>query len=140
MVLLGGGLLSFTFISVDGSYFADLFPGFLLTGVGLGFSFVPVSIAALAGIEPQEAGLASGLINTTQQIGGALGVAILTTVATTRSENLIADGRSQPDAFTSGYSLAFWVGVAFAAASLVATLVLLRRQELQAAPAGAPIG
>ena len=68
-----GGLLWFTQISTDGTYFADLFGGFMLVGIGLGFSFVPVSIAALAGIPPREAGLASGLINTSQQIGGALG-------------------------------------------------------------------
>lgn len=140
MALLAFGLGYFTQISVDGTYFGDLFAGFLMIGVGLGFSFVPISIAALAGVEPQEAGLASGLINTSQQIGGALGVAILTTVSTSRTESLIAGGEEAPAAFTSGYSLAFWVGAAFAVASLAATLVLLRRSELQATPMGAPIG
>ena len=72
-LVLVAGLFLFTFISVDGAYWVDLFPGFLLVGIGLGFAFVPVSIAALAGIKPFEAGLASGLINTSQQIGGALG-------------------------------------------------------------------
>ena len=99
-----GGLLWFTQISIDGTYFADLFGGFMLIGVGLGFAFVPVSIAALAGIPPREAGLASGLINTSQQIGGALGVAILTTVATTHTDTLLADGDSQPEALTGGFS------------------------------------
>ena len=140
MALLGIGLFYFTFISVDGTYFGDLFIGFLLIGVGLGFAFVPVSIAALAGVPPQESGLASGLINTSQQIGGALGVAILTTVATSRTENLLEDGEPQASAFVSGYSLAFWVGVAFAAVSLVATLLMLRSRELKVAPAGAPVG
>ncbi|MCL4288859.1 MAG: MFS transporter [Thermoleophilia bacterium] len=140
MILLAGGLLYFTQISVDGSYAADLLPGFILVGVGLGFAFVPVSIAALAGVPPIEAGLASGLINTSQQIGGALGVAILTTVSTTRTEGLLADGVDPATAFTEGFSLAFWVGVAFAAASFLATLVALRRDELQAVPAGAPVG
>ena len=83
MATILGGLLWFTQISVNGTYSADLLGGFLLIGVGLGFSFVPVSIAALAGVTQQDAGLASGLINTSQQIGGALGVAILTTVSTT---------------------------------------------------------
>ena len=138
MVMLAGGLLYFTQISVDGSYAADLLPGFLLVGVGLGFAFVPVSIAALPGVPPIEAGLASGLINTSQQIGGALGVAILTTVSTTRTEGLLADGADSAAALTEGFSLAFWVGVAFAAASFFATLVALRRDELQAVPAGAP--
>jgi EmrB/QacA subfamily drug resistance transporter len=140
MLLLAGGLFYFTQISVDGSYVVDLLPGFLLIGVGLGFSFVPISIAALAGVPPIEAGLASGLINTSQQIGGALGVAILTTVATTRTDSLLGVGTDTPQALTEGFSLAFWVGVAFAGASLAATLIVLKREELKAAPAGAPAG
>jgi hypothetical protein len=138
--LVGGGLIYFTQISVNGSYVSDLLPGFLLLGIGLGFSFVPISIAALSGIEPREAGLASGLINTSQQIGGALGVAILTTVATTRTENLISEGTPQPNALTDGFSLAFWVAAGFAAISIIATLVAIKRSDLQAAPAGAPVG
>ena len=142
MVLLGLGLLYFTQISVDGTYVDDLLQGFLLVGVGLGFSFVPVSIAALAGVTPQEAGLASGLINTSQQVGGALGVAILTTVAVTRTENLTTKGTDRAEALTSGFGLAFWVGLLFAVISLVATLLMLREKDLkQAAAAGhAPVG
>src|SRR5438094_6472038 len=90
MTSLTAGLLYFTQVSVDGSYLGDLLPGFLLIAVGLGFSFVPISIAALAGIEPHEAGLASGLINTTQQIGGAVGIAALSTIATTRTTDALA--------------------------------------------------
>jgi EmrB/QacA subfamily drug resistance transporter len=140
MALLGGGLVYFTQISPNGSYVSDLLPGFLLTGVGLGFAFVPVSIAALGGIEPHEAGLASGLINTSQQIGGALGVAILTTISTTRTSNLLNDGVPAPSAYSQGWSLAFWVAAGFAAASIVATMVLLRSRELQAEPATVPAG
>jgi EmrB/QacA subfamily drug resistance transporter len=138
MLLLAGGLLYFTQISVDGSYLSDLLIGFLLIGVGLGFSFVPISIAALAGVPPIEAGLASGLINTSQQIGGALGVAILTTVATTKTEDVLAQGADQAVALTDGFSLAFWVGVGFAVISLIATLIALKRTDLQVAPAGSP--
>ena len=137
MVLLGAGLLYFTQISVDGTYVGDLLPGFLLVGVGLGFSFVPVSIAALAGVKPHEAGLASGLINTSQQIGGALGVAILTTVAVTRAENQIGGGTEARVAFRSGYGLAFWGGLLFAVVSLVATFLMLRGKDLSA-PAASP--
>jgi EmrB/QacA subfamily drug resistance transporter len=140
MALLAGGLLYFTQISVDGTYSGDLLIGFLLIGVGLGFAFVPVSIAALAGVPPIEAGLASGLINTTQQIGGALGVAILTTVSTTRSENLLEDNVATPVALTDGFSLAFWVGVAFAGISILATLLAIKRSDLQAQPAAASAG
>jgi EmrB/QacA subfamily drug resistance transporter len=136
LLLLGVGLILFTQVSVDGTYVADLLPGFILVGVGLGFSFVPVSIAALAGVAGHEAGLASGLINTSQQIGGALGLAILTTVSTTRTDNLTAAGQ-QPslDALVSGYSIAFWVAVGFAAISLATTLLILKRQDLVSAPA-----
>jgi len=132
MALLAGGLAYFTQISVGGSYFGDLFIGFLLIGVGMGFAFVPISIAALAGVEDREAGLASGLINTNQQVGGALGLAILITVATTRTDNLLADGVARPEAFTQGFTLAFWVGAAFALVGLVATVVVLRREDLRA--------
>jgi len=132
MVLLGIGMVFFTQVSVGGSYVGDLLPGFLLIGVGMGFSFVPISIAALAGITSTEAGLASGLINTSQQIGGALGIAILATVSTTRTENLLADGGERAGALTGGYSIAFWVAAAFAVVSLAATIAVLRRDDLAA--------
>jgi EmrB/QacA subfamily drug resistance transporter len=139
MILLAGGLLWFTQVSVDGTYAVDLLPGFLLIGVGLGFSFVPVSIAALAGVTGKEAGLASGLINTTQQIGGALGLAILATVSNTVTDNRLAERVDRPTALTDGFALAFWVGVAFAAISLVTTIIALKREDLRldAEPAGA---
>jgi EmrB/QacA subfamily drug resistance transporter len=138
--LLGAGLIYFTQVSVGGSYVADLLPGFLLIGVGLGFSFVPVSIAALAGVTGRDAGLASGLINTSQQIGGALGLAILTTVATTHADNLLKEGQDPAHAFTSGYSLAFWAGVGFAAISVIATIFALKREDLALQPGTEPAG
>jgi EmrB/QacA subfamily drug resistance transporter len=138
--LLGAGLLYFTQVSVGGSYVADLLPGFLLIGVGLGFSFVPVSIAALAGVTGKDAGLASGLINTSQQIGGAVGLAILTTIATTHADNLLAEGKDPAHAFTSGYSLAFWAGAGFAAISILATVFALRREDLAVQPGTEPAG
>ncbi len=126
----GLGLAYFTQVTPDGSYFRELFPGLLLIGVGLGFSFVPISIAALGGITHSEAGLASGLINTSQQIGGALGLALLVTVATSRTDGLLASETARPAALTDGFSLAFWVGVAIAAVSLLATLLVIRRRDL----------
>jgi EmrB/QacA subfamily drug resistance transporter len=131
MIFLAAGLAYFTQISVNGSYFGDLFAGFILIGIGLGFSFVPVSIAALAGATSGEAGLQSGLINTNQQIGGALGLAILTTVSTTRTNDLLKTGISHAEAVTRGFSLAFWVGVGFALGGLLATLLLLKRDDLR---------
>jgi EmrB/QacA subfamily drug resistance transporter len=131
LLLLAGGLVYYTQLPVNGSYFANLFPGFLLTGVGLGFAFVPVSIAALSGITSREAGLASGLITTSQQIGGGIGLAILTSVSTTRTNNLLASGVAAPTALTDGFRLAFWVGAGFALAGVAATLILLRRVDVR---------
>jgi EmrB/QacA subfamily drug resistance transporter len=131
MAALTGGLLLFTQVSVDGSYVTDLLPGFLLVGLGLGFSFVPVSIAALAGIEPAEAGLASGLINTSQQIGGALGIAALSTIATSRTDDALASGTALNSALVEGFHGAFVAGVVIAALGVVAALTLIRRDELE---------
>jgi EmrB/QacA subfamily drug resistance transporter len=131
MAALTGGLLFFTQVSVGGSYVADLLPGFLLVGLGLGFSFVPVSIAALAGIQPSEAGLASGLINTSQQIGGALGIAALSTIASSRTDDAVAAGHSLDAALVDGFHAAFIAGVGIAALGVVAALTLIRRDELE---------
>ncbi len=138
MVTLTAGLALFTQVPVDGSYAVDLLPGFLLIGVGIGFSFVPISIAALAGIQDSEAGLASGLINTSQQIGGALGIAALSTIATTQTSDALSAGTAAPAALVDGFTAAFLAGAIFAAIGLVASLVLIRRDELSHAPASAP--
>ena len=134
MVALTSGLVYFTQVSVHGTYLSDLLPGFLLVGVGLGFSFVPISIAALAGVRSAEAGLASGLFNTTQQIGGALGIAVLSTIATSRTSHALADGTAQPSALVHGFTGAFVVGAGIAAVGIVAALTLIRRDELEQAP------
>jgi MFS family permease len=130
MVALTAGLVLFTQVSVDGSYVADLLPGFLLVGFGIGFAFVPISIAALAGIRNSEAGLASGLINTSQQIGGALGIAALSTIATTRTTDALAAGTAGPAALVDGFQAAFITGAILAAVGILASAVLIRRDEL----------
>jgi EmrB/QacA subfamily drug resistance transporter len=131
MTALAGGILYFTQISVGGSYVADLLPGFLLIGLGLGFSFVPISIAALAGIESAEAGLASGLINTSQQVGGALGIAALSTIATTRTSDALAAGSALNPALVHGFTGAFVAGVFVAGIGILAALTLIRKDELE---------
>ena len=131
MTSLAGGILYFTQISVDGSYVSDLMPGFLLIGLGLGFSFVPISIAALAGVQPAEAGLASGLINTSQQIGGALGIAALSTIATTRTSDALASGSALNPALVHGFTGAFVAGVFVAGIGILAAFFLIRRDELE---------
>ena len=137
MTMLTGGLVYFTQVSVDGTYLNDLLPGFLLIGVGIGFSFVPISIAALAGVQPAEAGLASGLINTSQQIGGALGIAALSTIATSQTSDAVASGAAVPDALVDGFTAAFLAGVIIAGLGIVAALTLIRKDELEQAPAAA---
>ena len=122
LVLVGIGLAWFTQISADGSYWADVLGPSILAGVGLGLAFVPVTIAAMSGTKREEAGLASGLINTSQQVGGALGLAILASIANSTTNNSSA---SELVALTDGFSMAFLVGAgfAFAGAALAAILI-----------------
>jgi EmrB/QacA subfamily drug resistance transporter len=130
MAFLAAGLLFFTQVSVGGSYASDLLPGFLLIAVGMGFSFVPISIAALAGVRPAEAGLASGLINTSQQIGGALGIAALSAVATSRTAADVASGTAPPFALTDGFQAAFVGGAGIAVVGVLVALLIVRRRDL----------
>ena len=130
MAILTVGLILFTQVSVDGSYAANLLPGFLIIALGMALCFVPISIAALAGVSQAEAGIASGLINTSQQIGGAVGIALLSTIAISRTENEVAAGTAVPEALTSGFQLAFWVGAGIALAGVVAALALIRQEEI----------
>lgn len=138
MTLLGVALLTFTQISVGGSYWADLFPGFLLVGVGMPFVFVPVTIAAVAGVSNDQAGLASGLINTSQQIGGALGIAVLSAIATSVTKDALTEGTAQPQALVDGFSTAMWFAAGAAFAGVVAIAVFVRRSELAAAAEPVP--
>jgi EmrB/QacA subfamily drug resistance transporter len=134
MTALSAGLLYFTQVSVGGSYVGDLLPGFLLIGVGLGFSFVPISIAALAGVHPSEAGLASGLINTSQQIGGALGIAALSAIATSTTTDRLGSGSAVSTALTDGFQSAFIGATAIALIGVLVALFAVRREDLVAAP------
>ena len=131
MSLLTIGLVYFTQVSVGGSYWADLFPGFLVIGLAIPFAFVPISIAAFAGTRPDEAGLASGLMNTSQQIGGAVGIAILSTVATSTTSDAVSSGTELPVALTDGFQAAFWVGAAIAFAGVLVSVFLVRGRDLQ---------
>jgi Major Facilitator Superfamily len=144
MVLLVAGLLWFSQVSVHGSYATDLAPGFILAGVGLGFSFVPVQIASLIGVTNDEAGIASGLINTSQQVGGALGVAVLSTITFTRYDSYLGDHGNNlaliPNALVDGFHVAFLVGAGLALIGLVATLLFIPKdvKSEQPVPAGEP--
>jgi EmrB/QacA subfamily drug resistance transporter len=131
LVLTAIGLYWFSLISPDGSYVGDiLFPA-LISAFGLGLSFVPMTIAAVAGVEPHEAGLASGLINTSQQVGGALGLAILAAIANTRTDSLTESGSSLPVALTEGFQIALLVGAGFAVLGAILALVLVDGREIE---------
>jgi EmrB/QacA subfamily drug resistance transporter len=126
LLIMALAILFYTQIPVDGHYWPDLLPSYLIFALGMAFAFVPISIAALTGVAPHQAGLASGLLNTSQQIGGAIGVAIATTIFTTQSKDLLKSGHTPADAFTSGYQDAFWALLALAVIGAVAAFVLLR--------------
>jgi Na+/melibiose symporter-like transporter len=136
-VAVVAGMLWYTQIPSHGAFAVNLLPGYLLVGFALPFTWIPVSIAALAGVKENEAGLASGLINTSQQVGGAIGVAVVSSVSLSHFNHQLKAGLQFPQAFTSGSQWAFWVMVGVAVASLIATLTLIRRDEL--APAGEPV-
>jgi EmrB/QacA subfamily drug resistance transporter len=134
MTALTAGLVYFTQVSVGGSYWTDLFPGFLLIAVGLGFSFVPISIAALAGVQPAEAGLASGLLNTSQQIGGALGIAVLSSIATSTTSAQLATGTAPAFALTDGFQDAFIAGGIVAFVGILVSIFVVRGRDLEEVP------
>jgi EmrB/QacA subfamily drug resistance transporter len=127
------GLVYFSQVSVGGGFLTDILGPSLLAAIGLGFGFVTSTIAAVAGVEEREQGLASGLINTSQQIGGALGLAVLSTIATSRTNDVMATGHSTlPNALTEGFQSAFLGGAVIAALGVVATLVLIRTRDSRA--------
>jgi EmrB/QacA subfamily drug resistance transporter len=126
------GLLWFSRVSVGGSFTADILGPSLFAAAGLGFAFVTTTIAAVSGVEENEAGLASGLINTSQQIGGALGLAVLSTIAISRTEDLAPTGAPSADALTEGFQAAFLGGAGIALLGFVLTLVLIRGSDSRA--------
>jgi EmrB/QacA subfamily drug resistance transporter len=139
MLMLAGGLVWFAQVDAGGSYISDvLFPS-IVVGFGLGLAFVSVTIAAVMGTKPDEAGLASGLINTSQQVGGALGLGILSAIATARTTH-VAAGHSHGFALTAGFQTAFLVGAGFALLAAVLAAVMISsadsRAHAEAAQAG----
>ena len=131
MLLIAAGLLWFSQVPAPGgAYASDILGPSLLAAVGLGLAFVPVTIAAVSGTEPHEAGLASGLINTSQQVGGALGLAILATIANSRTQSLFHSGvHSSAVALTKGFDRAFLVGAGFAVAGAILAALLISSRE-----------
>ena len=140
LFITAAGLVWFSQVDPNGTYVGDiLFPS-LLAAAGLGFAFVSMTVAAVSGVEAHEAGLASGLINTSQQIGGALGLAILATVANSRTDDAFTSGASQAVALTEGFQAAFIVGAGLAIAGAVLAMILVSgrasREHAEAAQRG----
>jgi EmrB/QacA subfamily drug resistance transporter len=137
LLALVAGLVLLTGAPVGGDYVTDLLPALLLLGVGAGIAFPALVTLAMSGATPADSGLASGLVNTTQQVGGALGLAVLATLSTSRSNHLLADGESAASALTGGYHLAFAIGAGLVVAAIAVAALVLRseRVALQEAPA-----
>ena len=149
MTLIGAGVIWATQVPVDGHFLENLVGPMVVAGAGTAFAFIPISIAALSGVTEQRAGLASGLLNTSQQLGGAIGIAIASSIAASHSTALLQSGDAVPTALTGGFQQAFWVLGAIALIALPAIFMLLRPDKVslavtesavgEAQPAAAPV-
>jgi EmrB/QacA subfamily drug resistance transporter len=128
LVLMGTGLALYTRLPVHSSYLVDLLPGMLLLGIGAGLVFPSLATLAMSSATESDSGLASGLLNTTAQVGGALGLAVLATLAASHTESLRALGESAPDALTGGFRMVFGISAVLVVAALVIGVIVLRRQ------------
>jgi MFS family permease len=137
LVFVAAGLAWLTRAPVDGSYVVDVLPAMLLMGIGAGVSFPALMTLAMSGATPEDSGLASGLVNTTMQIGGAVGISLLVTFASSRTDSLSAAGESTASALTGGYQLAFAISAGLAAAGAVIAATVLRRESEAREEAGA---
>jgi EmrB/QacA subfamily drug resistance transporter len=135
MTLIGAGVLWASQVPVHGHFLANLAGPFVVAGAGTAFAFIPISIAALAGVSEHQAGLASGLLNTSQQLGGAIGIAIASSLAASHTQTLVHAGAAAPAALTGGFQQALWVLGAIALLAVPAIFALVRRDELSDAVA-----
>jgi hypothetical protein len=138
LLLAALGLALFARAPVDGSFVADVLPGMLLLGIGAGIAFNPVLLAAMNDVEPADAGLASGIVNTSFMMGGSLGLAVLASLAAARSAAFAGRGATPVEALAAGHQLAFLVGAVFALGAAVLGAGMLRAR--MPAPAGAAQG
>jgi MFS family permease len=132
LVFFIGGLLLFARAPVDGTFAMDVLVPMLLFGLGGGITFNPLLLAAMGDVEPSDAGLASGIVNTAFMMGGALGLAVLAAIGTSRTDSLLASGKTEAEALTSGYHASFIVGALFAAVAAALAAALLRPVEAPA--------
>ena len=140
MTMIGGGAIWATQVPVHGHFLANLAGPMVVAGAGTAFAFIPISIAALAGVKEQQAGLASGLLNTSQQLGGAIGIAIASSVAASHTQTLLHAGHAAPAALTGGFQQALWVLGAIGLLAVPAIFALVRREAVSTAVAKTSIG
>ena len=149
LTLVTAGLVLFTQAPADGSYALHVLPVMILLGTGIGVCFPALMTIAMSGATKSDAGLASGLVNTSAQVGGALGLAVLATLSASRSDHLIEQGKSTAVALTSGYHLAFWIAAALVVAAIAVALLVVQPEakaaerleaEGEAEPATEPAG
>lgn len=131
LLLIAVGLLLLTRVTVDGNYWIDVAPSMAMIGIGAGLGFPALMTLAMSGATAEDAGLASGLVNTSQQMGGALGLALLVTMSTTRTDDKLAEGMSQAAALTDGFQLAFAIGAGLVLAAVVLAVTVLKKPEGQ---------
>ena len=136
LILIGAASALFTRTTVEGDYVGQLLPAMAIFGIGAGLAFPSLMTVAMSGVEMDEAGLASGLVNTAAQVGGAIGLAVLATVSATRSDDLIASGTAEAQALTDGYHVAFWIGVGLVAVAIAVASVVIRHVPMTEAELG----
>lgn len=129
LVLVAAGLALFARMPVESNYLTDILSSMILLGLGLGTSFPALMTLAMSGATRDDAGLASGLVNTSVQVGGALGLAVLATISAARSHALIENGLSTAAALTGGYHLAFWIGVVLVIAAIAVAITVLKPEQ-----------
>lgn len=129
LLLIAAGLALFATVPVDGEYFRNVFPSLVLLGAGVGVSFPSLMTLAMSGATREDAGLASGLVNTTAQVGAAIGLAVLATIAASKTDDLLAAGEPRSEALTGGYEVSFWIAAGLVVLALVVALIVLERVE-----------
>ena len=131
MVLIGVAMVLFSRTPVDANYFADILPSMLVFGLGSGLAFPLLMQLAMAGVEPQDSGLASGLVNTSAQVGGAIGLAVLATLASDRTDSLAAAGKGAAEALNGGYHLAYVVGAVLVGIAVVVAAIVFKEGPVE---------
>jgi MFS family permease len=130
LILIGTACLLFTRTTIEGDYVGQLLPAMAIFGIGAGLAFPSLMTVAMSDVEMSEAGLASGLVNTAAQVGGAIGLAVLATVSASRSDDLIATGTAEAQALTDGYHFAFWIGAGLVVVAITVAALVIRSVQM----------